>query len=89
MRHNLRDDSPLCPLFLGCFPCPYKNKHGPAAATVEFWRQELHDSHLRAPVWSETVKSSNQRHGATLTLPGVAMSPRSQYPVLWSERRGL
>ncbi len=80
---------PLGLLFPSCFTHPYKCKQDPAVATVRCPGQELHNSHLQAPVWSETARSSNQRHKANKTLPGVAVPPRSQYPVSWSKHCGI
>jgi hypothetical protein len=33
--------------------------------------------------------SANQRHEATVTLPKIAVPPRSQYPVLWFKYLGI
>jgi hypothetical protein len=66
-----------------------KCSHHPLIATVWFPGQKLHDSHLQAPVWSETVTSADQRYKTAGTLPQIPALPYSQYPVLWFERSGI
>jgi hypothetical protein len=56
---------------------------------VRFPGQELQDSHLQAPVWSETVTSTNQRYHTAGTLPQIPMLLYCQYPVLWFEHHGI
>jgi hypothetical protein len=66
-----------------------KCSHHTLIATVRFPGQELQDSPLQAPVWSETVTSADQRYETAGTLPQIPAPPYSQYPVLWFERCGI
>ncbi len=87
--HTLRDFLPLMS------PAPWlpfhstKCSHHTSIATVRFPGQELQDSHLQAPVWSETVTSADQRYKTAGTLPQIPALPYSQYPVLWFEHCGI
>ncbi len=66
-----------------------KCRHHTSIATVRFPGQRPQDSRLQAPVWSDTVKSANQRYETAGTLPQIPALPYYQYPVLWFECHGI
>ena len=89
MRPNLRDPFPFASPVPQLLHPSIQRRHDPSIATVRFPGQELQDSRHAALVWSETMTPTDQSSEATATLPGVAVPPRSQYPVSWFECRGV